>query len=420
MTSRRTLLSILGTAQLFGSHVAAAPLDSGLDICLPFGIEVGLFIDLFDPPVVTEVVPCFVTSTTAIPSAGTYVVPAGISTGTVTAQGATDLCVTSVTTTTTTYPCSTATSFPTTWWDPCKSSSTSGTCRWTPPATSAPTTVTRTVTSTVTQSDTSAPTTVTDTVTSTVTQSATSCSVTTSTPTPTLSCDPYGYLIQYASLYQVDLTTGTATEVASAIGANTSINAIGYNTLDNYLYGYQASTNTILQISADGTAVTISADAPPSGSYIGDIDSNGHYWVGLGAASSWAEIDLAPGSPTYGKILANGTATSPGYGVADWVYIPSAGEYLYAVGSNTSPSETALLRFDMSTHEWETVANYGALGVVGVGAVYGMNNGTVYASENGNGQIWQFPISGDTPFMVSQGPPSGNNDGARCVLNLLA
>jgi hypothetical protein len=74
----------------------------------------------------------------------------------------------------------------------------------------------------------------------------------------------------------------------------------------------------------------------------------------------------------------------------------------------------------MSTHEWETVANYGALGVVGVGAVYGMNNGTVYASENGNGQIWQFPVSGDTPFMVSQGPSSGNNDGARCVLNLLA
>lgn len=218
----------------------------------------------------------------------------------------------------------------------------------------------------------------------------------------------------------MDLSTGTTTEIASGLGDNSSINAIGYNTLDNYLYGYQSSTGTILQISADGTTTTVKADAPPSGSYIGDIDSNGHYWVGLGAASSWAEIDLAPGSSTYGKTLASGTTTSPGYAVADWVYIPSAGEYLYAIGSNTSPSETALLRFDMSTHKWETVANYGALGVVGVGAVYGMNNGTVYASENGNGQIWQFPVSGGKPFKVSQGPSSGNNDGARCVLNLLA
>ncbi|KAH8697304.1 hypothetical protein BGW36DRAFT_165246 [Talaromyces proteolyticus] len=406
--SPRTLLCALGTVLYFGSNVAAAPLDIDLDICLPFGIEVGLFIDLFDPPQVTEVVPFFATSTTAIPSAGTYTVPAGISATTVIAQQATELCVTSVTTKTTTYPCSTSTSFPTTWWDPCKSSSTSGTCQWTPPATSTPTTVTTTVTTTLTESATPCPATTTSTSTST------------STPTPTLSCDPYGYLVQYASLYRVDLSTGTTTEIASGLGQNTSINAMGYNTLDNYLYAYQSSTKTILRISADGTTVTVDTDAPPAGSYVGDIDTNGHYWVGVGAASSWAKIDLAPGSPTYGKTLAHGTATSPGYDVADWVYIPNAGEYLYAVGSIASKSETALLRFSMSTHKWETVANYGKLGVVGVGAAYGMNNGTLYASENGNGQIWQFPISGGTPFMVSQGPPSGNNDGARCVLNLLS
>jgi hypothetical protein len=219
----------------------------------------------------------------------------------------------------------------------------------------------------------------------------------------------------------VDLTTGTTTEIANALGDNTTMNAMGYNTLDNYLYAYQPSTSTILQISADGTTTTVDADAPPSGSYVGDIDSNGHYWVAVGGATSWAEIDLAPGSATYGKTLSSGTATAPGnYAVADWVYIPSAGEYLYSIGSIASSSETALLRFDMSTHEWETVADFGALGVVGVGAMYGMNNGTLYGSENGNGQIWQFPISGETPFMVSQGPSSGNNDGARCVLNLLA
>jgi hypothetical protein len=411
MASPKNILYALGTALYLSSQAAAVPLDIGLDICLPFGIQVGLFIDLFDPPQITDVVPVFATATTTVPSAGVYTVPSGISSAVVTAHGASEMCITSVTTKTTTYPCSTSTTFTTTWWDSCISASSTGTCRWTPPATSAPTTVTATVTDTATSTITS---------TATITKSPTTCVPTsTSTPTPTLSCDPYGYLIQYATLYRVDLTTGETTQVATGLGANTSINSIGYNTLDNYIYGYQSSTGTILQISADGTTVTIDADSPPSGSNIGDIDSNGHYWVGT--ETSWAEIDLAPGSATYGQTLASGTTSGTlGYAVADWVYIPDAGEYMYAIGSVTSTSETALLRFDLSTHDWEVVFEYGALGVIGVGAVYGMNNGTLYASENGNGQIWQFPVSGGTPFEVSQGPASGNNDGARCVLNLLA
>lgn len=56
------------------------------------------------------------------------------------------------------------------------------------------------------------------------------------------------------------------------------------------------------------------------------------------------------------------------------------------------------------------VADYGALGVIGVGAMYGMNNGTLYGSENSNGQIWQFPLSGEAPFKVSEGPSSTSND----------
>ncbi|OKL61144.1 hypothetical protein UA08_03295 [Talaromyces atroroseus] len=397
MASPRNILYALGTALYVSAYAAAVPLDIGVDVCLPFGIQVGLFIDLFEPPQITEVVPIFATATTTVPSAGVYTVPSGTSVATVTAHEASEMCITSVTTKTTTYPCSTSTSFTTTWWDPCISSSSTGTCRWTPPATSAPTTITATVTATITES-------------------ATSCVPT--TPTATLSCDPYGYLIQYATLYRVDLTTGDTTQVSTGLGDNTSINSIGYNVLDNYIYGYQSSTGTILRISADGTTVTIDADSPPAGSNIGDVDTNGHYWVGT--ETTWAQIDLAPGSATYGQTLANGTTSTLGYAVADWVYIPDAGEYMYAVGSVSSMNETALLRFDLSTHEWESVADYGALGVIGVGAVYGMNNGTLYASENGNGQIWQFPVSGDTPFEVSQGPASGNNDGARCVLNLLA
>jgi hypothetical protein len=398
MASVQHLLYALGVLSVV-SNVAAVPLLG--DICLPLGIDLGGILDLFEVPLLTEVVPFFAVSTTAVPSAGVYTVGSGCSAETVTAQGPTELHVTQVATKTTTYPCSTSTTFTSTWWDPCKGSTTSATCRWTPPATPPAST-----------------TTVTATVTNTVTNTVTSCS--TPSSTPTLSCDPYGYLIQFATLYRVDLTTGNTAQVRSGLGANTSINAIGYNTKDNFIYGSQDSTHTIIRIAADGTSSTVAgASAPPAGSNVGDIDSNGHYWVSAGG-QNWAEIDLAPGSPTYGTTLAKGTAAPFGLGVADWVYIPFAGEYLYAVGQNTTSGGASLIRFNMATHAWERVANYPTLSANGFGAQYGMNNGTLYGSDNVSGGIWQFPISGAPPFKVSQGPAAGNNDGARCVLNLLS
>lgn len=409
MTSVRNVLYALGALSVVPSVAAVPLLDN---ICLPLGIDLGGIFHLFDAPLVTEVVPYFAVKTTAIPAAGVYTVGSGYAAITVTCQGPTDIPLTYVSTKTTTYPCSTSTRLTSTWWDHCGSKTTSATCQWTPPATYPAST--RTVTATVT---TTATDTVTDTVTNTVTDTATSCS--TPTPPPTLSCDPYGYLIQYATLYRVDLTTAETVEVKSGLGANTSINAIGYNTKDNFIYGSQESSHTIIRIAGDGSSSTVAgASAPPSGSNVGDIDSNGHYWVGS-AGKTWAEIDLDSSSPTFGQTLASGTAAPFGLGIADWVYIPIAGEYLYAVGSNSTSGGGSMIRFDLATHVWETVANYPKLPVYTFGAVYGMNNGTLYGSDNVSGEIWQFPISGAPPFKVSNGPASGNNDGARCVLNLL-
>jgi hypothetical protein len=402
MTSVRNVLYALGALSVVPNAAAVPLLDN---ICLPLGIDLGGIFDLFEAPLVTEVVPYFAVSTTAVPSAGVYTVGSSCFATTVTCQGPTDISVTQVSTKTTTYPCSTSTRLTSTWWDHCGGSTTSATCQWTPPATYPASTTTVTAT-------------VTDTVTSTVTDPATSCS--TPTPPPTLSCDPYGYLIQFATLYRVDLTTGNTIKVKSGLGANTSINAIGYNIKDNLIYGSQDSTLTIIRIAADGTSSTVAGvSAPPPSSNVGDIDSNGHYWVSS-AGKAWAEIDLDPSSPTYGQTLANGTAAPFGLGVADWVYIPIAGDYLYAVGSNSTSGGASMIRFDMATYAWQKVANYPNLPVNGFGAIYGMNNGTLYASDNTSGEIWQFPISGAAPFKLSQGPASGNNDGARCVWNLLS
>jgi hypothetical protein len=237
MASSSNFLFVLGTLLYCTLDIGAVSLDVGLDICIPFGVEVGLFIDLFERPQVTEVVPFFTTLTSIIPSESIYTIPPGISPATVTASRATELCVTSVMTKTTTFPCITSTFFLTTWWDSCKASSTSGTFRWTPSSTSISATVTSIVTATTTAIVTETATSYSATTSSTPNITTSSSSITTSTPTPTLSCDPYGYLIQYATLYRVDLATGDATEIASRLGDHTSINVIGYNTLASGNYG---------------------------------------------------------------------------------------------------------------------------------------------------------------------------------------
>lgn len=416
MASFRNLLYAIGVLSAVPIVVSSPVL---VDVCLPLGLILGDILELFEPPVLTEVVPFFALSTTTVTSAGVYTVGTGCSAETITAQYPTELTVTKVATKTTTYLCPTSTSFTSTWWDPCKGHSTTATCRWTPPAT--PPAWTKTVTATVTDTITctvtdTALSTITDTATSIVTDTATSCS---SIPTPPpLSCDPYGYLIQFATFYRVDITTGTTTEIASGLGDNSSINSIGYNVKDNLIYGSQESTQTVIRIAADGSSSTVAGAVAPA-SNLGDIDSKGQYWVSSGG-NTWAQIDLLPDSATYGQTIGSGTAKPFDLSVADWVYIPSAGEYLYSVGANSTSNGVSMIRFNLNTKAWERVANYPTLkGHSTWGAQYGMNNGTVWASDNASGQIWQFPITGATPFEVSQGPAAGNNDGARCVLSLL-
>lgn len=54
------------------------------------------------------------------------------------------------------------------------------------------------------------------------------------------------------------------------------------------------------------------------------------------------------------------------------------------------------------------------------GAVYGIDTGILYASDNGSGEIWSFPVNGSDVAKVTDEPRSGSNDGARCVLNVLS
>ncbi|GAM83803.1 hypothetical protein ANO11243_017930 [Dothideomycetidae sp. 11243] len=223
--------------------------------------------------------------------------------------------------------------------------------------------------------------------------------------------------INATTLFRLNLTTGLTTTVTTSVGltSSDSVNAIGYNVLDNFIYGIdQAANGTsyIVQIAANGASRSVGVMPTPNAVWnVGDIDTSGRYWVSVDG-KRWAQIDMKPGSGTFGQVIQSGTAT--GAKVLDWSYLPSEGEYLWSIlNSNTT---TSLVRWDLSLHTWTTVQNYAHIdGTNAFGALYASGNGTLYGSENTSGDLWAIPIPSGTPQKVMGGTPTSQNDGARCV-----
>ncbi|ETS78420.1 hypothetical protein PFICI_10482 [Pestalotiopsis fici W106-1] len=162
--------------------------------------------------------------------------------------------------------------------------------------------------------------------------------IVTSIPLPTYSCDDSGYMIQDQTLFRINLTTGFQTVVNAPVGTG-PVNAVGYNVLDNYIYGIanNSGVNQIIRIGSNGDYAILPIMLPAGTWNVGDIDAQGGFFVSQ-SGKAWIEIDLNPSSADFGAIVTAGdsTASLPANnkaGVSDWVYVPSAGPYLYSIAS---------------------------------------------------------------------------------------
>lgn len=248
------------------------------------------------------------------------------------------------------------------------------------------------------------------------------------TPGPAWDCSVYGYLFQTPAngthlIMQVDLASGTAKQLASTAG---NLNAAGYNILDNYIYAWDLTSSTIVQVAADG-AISRLGDPTRTGAHftIGDFDDAGHLFLTLqGATEPWYEVDLSPGSANYAKVIASGTRTTP-TGLAsgaDWSWVGGA-LYMVALPSQ-GPKTPHLVRFNPSTSESVDLGTL-PFTVPGTftgplldvfGATYADQTGNLYASYNGGGQIYRIPVDDmGAASLLTDGPATSYNDGARCV-----
>jgi uncharacterized repeat protein (TIGR01451 family) len=233
-------------------------------------------------------------------------------------------------------------------------------------------------------------------------------------------CDAFGYLFQTDSatptvhdVFQVDLATGQYTAIPG--GTPDALNAVAYNSVDDFFYAWDADTADVVRINDDLTldhlGVPTGPGGPAAASHIGDIDPAGHYWMSNGA--NWWEIDLTT-TPTP-TVIDTGTLTAPA-GLtmgADWGWINGS---LYMVGFDSTTRQGHLLRFNPATG---VLSDAGALAITintGVGAVYVDASGYLYASDNGNGNIYRINTTTRQAIQVANGPSSTGNDGARCAL----
>lgn len=194
------------------------------------------------------------------------------------------------------------------------------------------------------------------------------------------------------------------------------MNAIGYNVLDNFIYGFGVSDRTINRLAPDGTLTQISTlPAGQTGFNAGDIDSSGILWLSSGG-TNWARVNMVPSSGTFGQYIDSGSTSGlpSGYSVIDWVFLPGQGQNLFAIASSGSGSY--LYMFSMTSKAWTQQRSYGSIAGNTWGAAYAAPDGSLYASDNTSGQIWKFPLNG-AAILISTGPSTSSNDGARCAYN---
>ena len=223
--------------------------------------------------------------------------------------------------------------------------------------------------------------------------------------------------------YNINLVTGLSV-LQGALSPAHDVNAIGYNPLDDYIYGYDQTTNALVRVTAGGRLIQLPRPTGlPAGNYnTGTFDANGFLYLFINDGNRFYTVDLRPNSATFLKLV------NPAAGYAEQTanlrhrdvgraqykrlgcHDPSDGN-LYGVQRNgvlarvvpTTGQVTSL-----TTSAPNPNASFGALAID--------SNGTIYAIANNDGTVYKYTHVGNTatgvPFSTTYF--ASFNDGTMC------
>lgn len=229
---------------------------------------------------------------------------------------------------------------------------------------------------------------------------------------PFTQCPSEGFLVQdqVARLYSVNLAGSFQREIAPNDWTSEKLNALAFNTFDNYLYAYNYTAGDIVRIGEDFSVQPIGAELGGLSFYVGDIstDSNRMYLYRKGSGIYRVSLDDADPNFAKAELVENSASFAPA--IYDMAFHPYDGK-AYAVDRNG-----LLLQIDVETPE--NSLELGSVGEPGTfGAAYFDASGYLYISRNNDGYVYQIDVAASVPTatLFFKGPASSNNDGARCA-----
>lgn len=233
---------------------------------------------------------------------------------------------------------------------------------------------------------------------------------------PFETCPSKAYLVQgaVAKTYAVNLVTGDYDLVQDDMGTNTKINAVGFNSNDRFMYGWNYVAKKPGRIGNDFKIETLADVENPTGQnfYVGDISitENAYYVYKRGADYGLYRISLDENNADYHKMVRVIDGGSLNLKIFDIAFHPTNG-MAYSVDRSGH-----LYQIDPSTGAATKLAETGAAGTFG--AVYFDVSGRLYFSRNKDGNVFRVDIDNAdyNPVLFALGPSSSVNDGARCAL----
>ncbi len=240
-------------------------------------------------------------------------------------------------------------------------------------------------------------------------------------------CDPVGFMVNVpvgstnSSLSEINLITGDTTLINSDIGLN--LNAIGYNTLDNFIYGIEDGTSNLVVMDVNGTTYNLGPvpNLPVSNYDVGAIDLNGYLYIRNSATDTYYVIDTNQGSPTFGQLVDPtagfildtapfGTTLSNNLIFNDWSF--STDGNLYGVEGNGT-----VVRVDPLTGTVTELTTTGIPGGALYESAYSMSDGYLYVTNNATGEIYRIEINGNNAdgLLFSTQDPVIQADGTSCL-----
>ncbi|WP_458626930.1 HYR-like domain-containing protein [Winogradskyella sp. PC D3.3] len=236
--------------------------------------------------------------------------------------------------------------------------------------------------------------------------------------------DGFGYILtnvnssngNVTGLYSFDLSTNTFALIKDPILADTStsqfINAIGYNIVDNYIYGLLQGSNKVVKIDSNGDIELMTVTGLIGNNYAsGDVDANGILY--LYGQNRFVAIDLNPTSPDY--LVAN-VVLQYSLNINDMTFSP-VDNNIYML---TSTSTRSLLKFDTTTNTITTIGQVSGLeseSTDSFGTAYMDALGNMYVANNVSGNTYKIEtphLGGLTATYYSNLPGVSPGDGARC------